>query len=97
MGASNSKHEKDIAYIKEKNQVETIIRLVDVCFDQCVTSFSRRDLNKREKVCTAQCVKKFLEFTQRIEERIEEQSISERHKMETRRNEEIKNHFENQN
>ncbi|KAJ3440488.1 import inner membrane translocase subunit tim9 [Anaeramoeba flamelloides] len=97
MGASNSKHEKDIAYIKEKNQVESIIRLVDVCFDQCVNSFSRRDLNKREKLCTTQCVKKFLEFTQRIEERIEEQSISERQKMETRRNEEIKKHFANQN
>jgi mitochondrial import inner membrane translocase subunit TIM9 len=57
-----------------QDSMNTFNGLVQRCFNQCVTSFRSKDLDKQEAECVNNCVLKFMSFSQRIGQRLVEKS-----------------------
>lgn len=51
-------------------------RLVQRCFDDCVTDFTTKSLASREEGCTLRCVDKYLKGSARLNERFQEQNAA---------------------
>ncbi|GIX62896.1 mitochondrial import inner membrane translocase subunit [Babesia caballi] len=58
--------------LQYRDTVETYNGMVDRCFNECVSSFRSKDLDKRETKCIESCVQVFFEFSQRVGQRFNE-------------------------
>merc|ERR1712087_259414 len=52
--------------------MNTYNNLVERCFNECVTSFRAKTLEKSEEECVKRCVSKFMSFSQRVAQRFQE-------------------------
>ncbi|EKX73888.1 mitochondrial import inner membrane translocase subunit, putative [Theileria equi strain WA] len=52
--------------IQYQDTMDTYNGLVERCFNECVTGFRSKDLDKKETQCVESCVKLFFEFSQRV-------------------------------
>lgn len=51
-------------------------KLVQRCFDDCVTDFTTKSLTSREEGCVMRCVDKSLKASGRLNERFQEQNAA---------------------
>ncbi|KAI3382515.1 hypothetical protein SNEBB_010951 [Seison nebaliae] len=49
--------------------------ITNICFNDCVDSFTSRDVKTSEKNCTENCLDKYLKITQRISQRFQEHQM----------------------
>ncbi|XP_051153439.1 mitochondrial import inner membrane translocase subunit Tim9-like [Leptopilina boulardi] len=47
-------------------------KLSEICFTDCVSDFTSRDIKKKEEKCALNCMEKFLKMNQRISQRFQE-------------------------
>ncbi|EDO07323.1 putative mitochondrial import inner membrane translocase TIM9 subunit [Babesia bovis T2Bo] len=58
--------------LQYRDTLETYNGMVEKCFNECISSFRSKELDKRENACVESCVKMFFEFSQRIGQRFAE-------------------------
>ncbi|GFE54144.1 mitochondrial import inner membrane translocase [Babesia ovis] len=58
--------------LQYRDTLETYNGMVDKCFNECISTFRSKELDKREINCVESCVKVFFEFSQRIGQRFAE-------------------------
>mmetsp|Transcript_4099 Transcript_4099/g.5578 ORF Transcript_4099/g.5578 Transcript_4099/m.5578 type:complete len:98 (+) Transcript_4099:117-410(+) len=63
---------KKLERLQVKDSVNLFISLSDRCFNQCVTSFRSKTLDKYEDTCLENCAKRYLKMTQRAGMRFQE-------------------------
>ncbi|XP_076168798.1 translocase of inner membrane 9 [Ptiloglossa arizonensis] len=47
-------------------------KLSEICFIDCITDFSARDVKAKEETCALNCMQKYLKMNQRISQRFQE-------------------------
>ncbi|XP_029051458.1 mitochondrial import inner membrane translocase subunit Tim9 [Osmia bicornis bicornis] len=47
-------------------------KLIEICFVDCITDFTSRDVQSKEEKCALNCMEKYLKMNQRISQRFEE-------------------------
>ncbi|KZC05115.1 PREDICTED: mitochondrial import inner membrane translocase subunit Tim9-like [Dufourea novaeangliae] len=47
-------------------------RLSEVCFTDCITDFTGRDIKAKEEKCALNCMEKYLKMNQRVSQRFQE-------------------------
>lgn len=47
-------------------------RLSEICFLDCISDFTSRDVQKKEETCALNCMEKYLKMNQRISQRFQE-------------------------
>ncbi|CTQ41367.1 Mitochondrial import inner membrane translocase subunit Tim9 [Babesia microti strain RI] len=60
--------------VQYQDTMETYNGITQRCFNECVTSFKSKDLDKRETECVGNCVKKFIAYSQRVSMRFGEKA-----------------------
>ncbi|XP_055305470.1 mitochondrial import inner membrane translocase subunit Tim9 [Sitodiplosis mosellana] len=50
-------------------------KLSEICFMDCVSDFTSRDVKKAEDLCALNCMEKYLKMNQRISQRFQEFQI----------------------
>ncbi|CEM00005.1 unnamed protein product [Vitrella brassicaformis CCMP3155] len=58
-----------------QDSLNTYNGLVERCFNECITHFRAKDLEKAETGCIERCVTKFMAFSQRIGTRFQEKNM----------------------
>uniref|UniRef100_A0A3B0MV34 Mitochondrial import inner membrane translocase subunit n=1 Tax=Theileria annulata TaxID=5874 RepID=A0A3B0MV34_THEAN len=58
--------------IQYQDTMDTYNGLVERCFNECVSGFRSKDLDKKETQCVESCVKLFFDFSQRVSTRFAE-------------------------
>ena len=58
------------------NPVQMYSKMVQRCFDDCVTDFTTKSLTSREEGCVMRCVDKSLKASGRLNERFQEQNAA---------------------
>lgn len=47
-------------------------KLIEICFVDCITDFTTRDVQAKEEKCSLNCMEKYLQMNQRISQRFAE-------------------------
>jgi import inner membrane translocase subunit TIM9 len=50
-------------------------KLSEICFIDCISDFTSRDILKKEEKCALNCMEKYLKMNQRISQRFQEFQI----------------------
>ncbi|MES1913087.1 MAG: hypothetical protein MHM6MM_005316 [Cercozoa sp. M6MM] len=76
---SDAERAKMLEYINDmgvRDQQQMFNELGERCFEVCVTSFRQKSLDSSERDCLRDCVTKFLNTTQRVLQRFQEQQAA---------------------
>ncbi|XP_011309231.1 mitochondrial import inner membrane translocase subunit Tim9 [Fopius arisanus] len=47
-------------------------KLSEICFIDCISDFTTRDIREKEEKCALNCMEKFLKMNQRVSQRFQE-------------------------
>ncbi|XP_015177000.1 PREDICTED: mitochondrial import inner membrane translocase subunit Tim9 [Polistes dominula] len=58
-----------------KNFITSYNKLSEICFIDCITDFTTRDVKPKEEKCALNCMEKYLKMNQRVSQRFQEFQI----------------------
>ncbi|KAJ5483995.1 Mitochondrial import inner membrane translocase subunit tim9 [Penicillium diatomitis] len=80
MDGLNANEQREFASRMERRQMKEFMtmysKMVQRCFDDCVTDFTTKSLTNREETCLMRCIDKNLKSSQRLNERFQEQNAA---------------------
>ncbi|KAK0158780.1 hypothetical protein PV328_009734 [Microctonus aethiopoides] len=50
-------------------------KLSEICFIDCISNFTTRDVKPKEEKCTLNCMEKYLKMNQRMSQRFQEYQV----------------------
>ncbi|KAL9624864.1 MAG: hypothetical protein Q9160_000911 [Pyrenula sp. 1 TL-2023] len=74
----NANEQRELQGRMEKKQMKDFMnmysKLVQRCFDDCVTDFTTKSLVPREEGCLMRCIDKYFKASERLGQRFQEQN-----------------------
>ncbi|KAL2725324.1 mitochondrial import inner membrane translocase subunit Tim9 [Vespula squamosa] len=58
-----------------KDFIMSYNKLSEICFIDCITDFTTRDVKAKEEKCALNCMEKYLKMNQRVSQRFQEFQI----------------------
>jgi len=55
-----------------KDFLQSYNKLSEICFVDCITDFTTRDIRDKENKCAVNCLEKYMKMTQRLSQRLQE-------------------------
>ncbi|XP_043284338.1 mitochondrial import inner membrane translocase subunit Tim9-like [Venturia canescens] len=55
-----------------KDFLQSYNKLSEICFVDCISDFTTRDIRDKENKCAVNCMEKYMKMTQRLSQRLQE-------------------------
>ncbi|CAD6228068.1 GSCOCG00006337001-RA-CDS [Cotesia congregata] len=73
MAMAGTSVEAEVEAIKSfRDFLTSYNKLSEVCFIDCISDFTSRDLKSKEEKCAVNCMEKYLKMNQRVSQRFQE-------------------------